>query len=233
MFRTGTTSYIIPADILPNVVYLAPQVDDVELVLFETDEYGSNLPDAGLHAQLGTLAEAHNLTYTVHLPLDLRLGAGCEASDLSLVKARRVIEATRDLNPYAYTVHLDGRELVGSGLSGAALERWRANAATGVGDSLRLARPAGEAVCGKRGTLEPGCLRSVDRGAANQPHHRHRPSVARRRRPAAQSRCLGARAPGWSISTASPLAIMPRSYTCPKTGWTRQWTCSAGVSPAW
>ena len=52
MFRIGTTSYIIPADILPNVEYLAPQVDDVQLVLFETDAYGSNLPDAALCARL-------------------------------------------------------------------------------------------------------------------------------------------------------------------------------------
>ena len=59
MFRIGTTSYIIPADILPNVEYLAPQVDDVELVLFETDEYGSNLPDAALCDRLNELAYAH------------------------------------------------------------------------------------------------------------------------------------------------------------------------------
>ena len=45
-FRIGTTSYIIPADILPNVVYLAGKVDDVELVLFEVEEGGGNLPEA-------------------------------------------------------------------------------------------------------------------------------------------------------------------------------------------
>jgi sugar phosphate isomerase/epimerase len=106
MFRIGTTSYIIPADILPNVEYLAPQVDDVQLVLFETDEYGSNLPDAALCNRLNEIAAAHGLTYTVHLPLDLRLGDGGEETHVSLVKARRVIEATRALNPLAYTLHL-------------------------------------------------------------------------------------------------------------------------------
>jgi sugar phosphate isomerase/epimerase len=111
MFRIGTTSYIIPDDILPNVRFLAPQVDDVQLILFETDEYGSNLPDAALCAQLVALAAAHDLTYTVHLPLDLRLGDGGEETHISLVKARRVIEATRALHPYAYTLHLDGRAL--------------------------------------------------------------------------------------------------------------------------
>ena len=37
-FRLGTTSYIIPADILPNVIYLSDQVQDIELILFEVDD---------------------------------------------------------------------------------------------------------------------------------------------------------------------------------------------------
>jgi len=46
-FRLGTTSYIVPADLMPNVVFLSPLVDDVELVLFESDTI-SNLPDAAV-----------------------------------------------------------------------------------------------------------------------------------------------------------------------------------------
>lgn len=111
MFRVGTTSYIIPADILPNVRFLAPRVEDIQLVLFETDEYGSNLPDAALCAELAELGASHGTTFSVHLPLDLRLGEDGE-NDVSLVKARRVIDATRDLAPYAYTLHLDGRALM-------------------------------------------------------------------------------------------------------------------------
>jgi adenosylcobalamin phosphodiesterase len=127
MFRVGTTSYILPGDILPNVEYLAPQVDDIQLVLFETDEHGSNLPDAALRSKLIALAQQHSLTYTVHLPLDLRLGDGGGATDLCLVKARRVIDATRDLRPYAYTAHLDGALLMRSPTA-AELTAWQANA---------------------------------------------------------------------------------------------------------
>ena len=127
MFRVGTTSYILPDDILPNVEYLASRVDDVELVLFETDEHGGNLPDAALRGRLAALAEVHDLTYTVHLPLDLRLGDGGAATDLSLVKARRVIEATCDLHPYAYTAHLDGVLLM-QNPTAAELASWQANA---------------------------------------------------------------------------------------------------------
>jgi sugar phosphate isomerase/epimerase len=129
VFRVGTTSYIIPDELLPNVEYVGPLVDDVQLVLFETDGYGSNLPDADLVARLRCLAEEHGLTYTVHLPVDLRLGGGAVDGEVSLVKARRVIEATRGLEPYAYTLHLDGRELLGpggvAGTESTALRRWQ------------------------------------------------------------------------------------------------------------
>ena len=37
-FRLGVPSYVYPADILPNVKALAPYVDDIELVLFESRE---------------------------------------------------------------------------------------------------------------------------------------------------------------------------------------------------
>ena len=141
MFRVGTTSYILPDDILPNVEYLAPRVDDVELVLFETDEHGGNLPDAALRGRLMALAAEHDLTYTVHLPLDLRLGDGGASTDLSLVKARRVIDATRDLHPYAYTAHLDGMLLM-QHPTAAELATWQANALHALEAVLDwLARP--------------------------------------------------------------------------------------------
>ena len=108
-FRLGTSSYIIPDDILPNVRYLADQVDDVELVLFEVDDGPNNLPEQKAIHELAELARDHNLTYTVHLPLDLRLGAPGEAQHISLQKARRVIECTRDLSPMAYVLHMEGR----------------------------------------------------------------------------------------------------------------------------
>lgn len=111
MYRLGTTSYIIPDAILPNVDYLAGRVADIQLVLFETDEHGSNLPDAALRRALKERAARHGLTYTIHLPLDLRLADGGEAAHVSLVKARRVIEATEALSPAAYTLHLDAGRL--------------------------------------------------------------------------------------------------------------------------
>jgi len=110
-FRIGTTSYIIPADILPNVQYLADKVNDVELVLFEVDDGGGNLPDADILEELSGIAERNDLTYTVHLPLDLQLGEDGELMEFSLRKALQVIAHMRALQPFAYVLHLDGRSV--------------------------------------------------------------------------------------------------------------------------
>ncbi len=110
-FRLGTTSYIIPADILPNVRYLAGKVRDIELVLFEVDDGPANLPTPAVVDELIRLAALYDLSYTVHLPLDLKLAADGSDRDVSLVKARRVIECTRALQPWAYVLHLDGKEV--------------------------------------------------------------------------------------------------------------------------
>ena len=132
-FRLGTTSYIIPDDILPNARYLAGKVRDIQLVLFELDDQ-SNLPDRHVINELNSLANHHDLTYTVHLPLDLRLASDGEGTHISLVKALRVMECTHDLNPLAYVVHLDGKvERLSS--DQAVLSRWREQAVT----SLRAA----------------------------------------------------------------------------------------------
>ncbi len=127
-FRLGATSYIIPDDILPNVRFLADKVDDIELVLFEVDDGPNNLPSPQTIAGLAGLAASHGLTFTVHLPLDLRLGAGGDEGHVSLVKAKTVIDCTRALNPWAYVLHLDGKE-VRSGATPDQLTTWQSHSA--------------------------------------------------------------------------------------------------------
>ena len=107
-FRLGTSSYILPADILPNVEYLAPLVDDIELVLFESDEV-CNFPDRATVERLRALAEEFDLTYTVHFPLDLDLGhPDPEARRRSLDLCLRVRETVALLAPCGYLLHLPG-----------------------------------------------------------------------------------------------------------------------------
>jgi sugar phosphate isomerase/epimerase len=102
--RLGTTSYIYPADIITNIRKLADRVDDIELVIFEADRE-DNLPDRETLDELIRIGSDHNMTYTVHLPLDLGL-----ADDVpSLDKAIRVIRKTQALSPHGFIVHLDAR----------------------------------------------------------------------------------------------------------------------------
>lgn len=110
-YRLGTSSYIIPADILPNVKYLADKVDDIELVLFEVDDGQNNIPTPEVIAELIDLAAQWNLTYTVHLPLDIKLGNSGSDLDISMHKARKVIDCTKPLMPAAYVLHLNGHHL--------------------------------------------------------------------------------------------------------------------------
>ncbi len=122
-FRVGTTSYIIPDDILPNVKYLADKVEDIELVLFEVDDGPCNLLTAAQRLELKQIAAMHGLSFTVHLPLDLSLASSEGEQDVSLLKARKVIDGTHELCPWAYVLHLDGKEILGNP-GRTAKEKW-------------------------------------------------------------------------------------------------------------
>jgi sugar phosphate isomerase/epimerase len=108
-FRLSSTSYILPAPILPNVRFLGPYLDEVELVLFES--HGEeNLPSREDLRELHRLGREMDLTYNVHLPTDVFLGdpdpivrrKGCST-------LARYYHATRCLEPTAYILHLDRR----------------------------------------------------------------------------------------------------------------------------
>ncbi len=91
-FRFGTTSYIVPDEIIPNVEFLKERVDDIELVLFESDEF-SNLPSEDDIRRLANTADEHGLSYSVHLPLDAYLGHSDRSERLrSVEKCRKIIE---------------------------------------------------------------------------------------------------------------------------------------------
>lgn len=129
-FRLGSTSYIYPDAVLPNVRKLASAVDDIELVLFEVDDYGTNLPDASAIAELDALARDNALTYTVHLPIDLDWRDAC-----SIDKIYRTIDATRALDPFAYILHLDGRVLQGEPTR-ETVAQWQAETARALDQIL-------------------------------------------------------------------------------------------------
>lgn len=131
-FRIGATSYVIEDDLLSNARYLAPIVQDMQLVLFDLRDGPSNLPDAATVAALAEIGAMQDLSYTVHLLDDLRCDPQLGARDPSLVSARRLIDMTRDLAPWAWVGHLDGGVMHAAGFPETTLAAWSAQAASAV-----------------------------------------------------------------------------------------------------
>jgi hypothetical protein len=70
-FKLGTTSYIYPDGYTQNVKMLAPYVDEIELLLFESAP--DSLPSNHEIKKLLLLSNEFDLTYNVHLPTDISL----------------------------------------------------------------------------------------------------------------------------------------------------------------
>lgn len=100
----GTTSYVLPADIIPNVRLLAPFVDDIEVILFEGDL--SNLPSKADVREIAAIAEDGGCGFTIHLPLDVGIGEqDPEVRRRAQETCLRVIDLTLPVEPHAFVVH--------------------------------------------------------------------------------------------------------------------------------
>ena len=105
-FRLGTTSFIHPAGWAENARRLAPCVDEIELLFFESQKPGS-LPDAAEIGRLAEIAADQALTYTVHLPVDVDLGNSDRVQRRAAVDSIAAIcRQTGHLPVTSYTLHL-------------------------------------------------------------------------------------------------------------------------------
>ncbi len=104
-FTLSCPSFIYPAGYVENVSALGAYVDEIELLLFESDP--ASLPSAEEMGQLKHLAAELNLTYNIHLPVDVSLAAEDEdQQDLAVSGILRAIDRSRPLLPTSYTLHL-------------------------------------------------------------------------------------------------------------------------------
>lgn len=142
-FRLGATSYIIPDDLLPNARFLAPHVQEMQLVLFDLPDGRSNLPTAAEVAALAAWGAAADLTYTVHLLHDLRLQDEAGQPHPSLTSACSLMARTRALAPWAWVAHLDGREVLRADTSSVGLGAWQ-DATVQAVDAVVACAGAGE-----------------------------------------------------------------------------------------
>jgi sugar phosphate isomerase/epimerase len=106
-FKLGTTSFIFPDHIIPNIKKLGPCFDEIELLVFESQPT-EVLPSKSDIKDLLYLSQDLDLTYNIHLPTDVSL---THESPAKRQKARDTILAVIDLftplNPSTHTLHLD------------------------------------------------------------------------------------------------------------------------------
>jgi len=102
----GAPSFVIPADIITNVRYLAPRVDGVQLLFFESAA-NTRLPQEVDIQTLRQLATDHDLAYTVHLPADIRLGAADQSlRQQGIDEVVRLVTELLPLAPHSFDLHL-------------------------------------------------------------------------------------------------------------------------------
>ncbi len=109
-FNIGTTSFIYPDDYVPNVKMLGPYLENIELLLFESNHTDA-LPSKNVIEELANLAKDFNLTYNVHLPTDISLSSRDSQQQRNAVETIiRVAERVAPLYPTTLTLHVPYNE---------------------------------------------------------------------------------------------------------------------------
>jgi len=104
-FKIGCPSYIFPDHIIPNVRAIGPYVDEIELILFESNS--ESLPTGKEIKMLETLSKDLDITYNIHLPLDIYLGSHDDSQRKeSIETVIAIFNLTAPLNPTIHTLHL-------------------------------------------------------------------------------------------------------------------------------
>lgn len=104
-FRIGTTSFIYPAGWFENAAMLAPFLDEIELIFFES--HPNALPPLSEIEQLRRLGKEQQIAYNVHLPIDTCIGSlNLKTRKNAREAILRIVEMTEPLAPSTYTLHV-------------------------------------------------------------------------------------------------------------------------------
>jgi sugar phosphate isomerase/epimerase len=120
-FKIATTSFIYPDHYIQNVSMLAPYLDEIELIFFESTS--SSLPSKDEIGILLSLANEYDLSYNIHHPLDISLGAQDHSRrQFAIETIRQVIDLTAPLSPSTHTLHLPYE---GINFKNESLQKWQ------------------------------------------------------------------------------------------------------------
>ncbi len=102
----GATSFVIPADIVTNVRHLCGKVDAVQLLFFESAANAA-LEHPVETTELKRIADEYGLSYTVHLPADVRLGSpDAKVRQAGVDEIARLVNELSVLSPKSYDLHV-------------------------------------------------------------------------------------------------------------------------------
>lgn len=104
--RWAATSFVYPAGYAENVRTLGPFVDEIELLFLESKHPG-DLPGPKLLQELLELKTEFNLTYNIHLPMDVipnAVNSDLACSNTAILN--KFICQTAYLQPESYCLHL-------------------------------------------------------------------------------------------------------------------------------
>jgi adenosylcobalamin phosphodiesterase len=120
-FTIGTTSFIYPDSYVENVKMLAPYLDEIEMILFESNP--NSLPSKHEIKELFALSNQYDISYNIHLPLDISLGVKDSSMRHSAIETiKQVMDLTAPLFPTSYTLHLPYGE---SDFENERIKRWK------------------------------------------------------------------------------------------------------------
>ena len=106
-FRLATTSFIHRSGYCENVSSLAPFVDEIELLFLERD----HLPSQQEIRDLSRLAHELDITYNVHLPMDISLAhPSPEIRRRSIEAVLEALALAAPLNATGHVLHLTFEE---------------------------------------------------------------------------------------------------------------------------
>lgn len=129
-FRLGSTSYVYPDRLLPNVERLAPRVQDIEILFFDVSRE-EDLPSAEDLRRLDAIKREAGLTYSLHTPLSARLASTDEkVRRRGVGEVLKAMELARPLAPECVIVHVEAED------GPADAEAWRARATRSLREIL-------------------------------------------------------------------------------------------------
>lgn len=104
-YRLGTTSFILPDAIVPNLDFLSGRVCDVELLFFESGK--TSWPTPAEIAEIKAHRENNNISLTAHLPVDLALfSPEPNAREDARKQLAAIVNHVKAVEPVAWILHL-------------------------------------------------------------------------------------------------------------------------------